>query len=1510
MISGLGVQCYFEYEKAHRGDPGNEAADDLAEEALQLCPKRNTWNFLIEPEGNRMVQWLWWTFREDFWRHQEDGRLNFPKPWATADPHVVELMQRHKHHEEDNQTHPFEIRMVSYNVQTVNSKKDKQKSEHVGSPAKITILLDWMKKNRVNIFGLQETRLKRNLPKNKDFHIYQTLATTKGQGGIMIGIALGKDGVIEDEEVKICHGDPELLVLRIQSSNLQALLVCGHAPHTGYPETVVRQWWRGVTEIVEKNGNGAEKILLLDANSRVGSICSQHVGSHQAEGETIGGHELHELAKTTSTWLPATFDTCQWGPGFTWRHPTGKDGRIDFIAIPESWKGLQVSTNVVHGFSLSASEFDHLPILAEVHGHLKCWEKKKTVTFGHRLGKVDCSNQEVREHFKKALKQTPQLSWNLDVHTHVDNFTDYVFRAVRAIPKVHAEDRRRKNHLSEETWQWIETKKRSRKEFFGYREMLRILTLRGCWEIWCDGCQSQDTIQEAKEVDYQIARSEDCMKEANAQVKRRVREEDEKFFEGFGEMMAAADKGRKQRELWREVKRYMPKAKAKKRAQDPKKISQLEGRWAPHICQTEAGKEIELQKIFQRCVNRQNQSRGNVCGLEELPTLLETEVALRRAKTNKASGPDGVSADWLHHFADDLTPTAWQLLFKTHLWNTEPFQHKGGSLCMLYKKGQIYEPSSYRAIMLMSTLGKQLHSTTRPRVMETLEKVKRPGQIGGFKKMEPGFGGLYMKTLQRVAFARQKNCALIFFDLKMAFHGLVREGIYGKDGTEEEEMAILHDHLEEAGLPVDQIMGDNMCGGYLRKIQAPETLVKLLQEYGSNNWTEIQGHTIQTNKGSRPGSPLADCLFHIQMCEMSHHIDRALKEEEASRKICQDIGIDNEAIYWADDLCVGVLADECEELDKAVERITQKVQQIFSQRGFEVNFGKNKSEVLLTYKGKEAPNFRRKLLTGERAFFEIDKGNKEMERLRVGAAYKHLGAMQECGGAMNMELQHRCAQTWDAWRVLRKNVLCSRKLSLKTRIRLAESLLFSKLFHAAGTWPVLTPAQIRKIDRVYTYILRSITREHFKKDQNRTFKKDERFFAHYQLPRVERLLFAKRLTRNAERLLGALLEAEDDIRSDSWKKALKTDIAWLVEAQGESWGKDLSTMQASWKNRHGWAGFVKKGVQRHVLQTAIACKIADGNAIMEEHQETEAIDDTFTCECGEGFKSAKGLAVHKYKKHGQHTKEYWLQEGTRCECCLMEMWTQQRLQTHLKYQRGAGRSNQCAAFLLARSHEIDLTVDAKTQNELLLKGLRRREAIQTCGPLPFGARADHENWTTGCIQEIENGIATRYGFCGLEEARDKRKEQELENLLKVNKEGIGGLLEELAKQNLSNLEVAVTMFFWGREHDWESTEGKEEWLATMEDIIEGPTVLEWNDLDQKRVFCERIRRNVNQNSNHGAPVLREKRIAGEINIQHPLKALLETAIFPLRLGVSFCTQKSFWDLCKPDTRLSTLRAWL
>ena len=145
-----------------------------------------------------------------------------------------------------------------------------------------------------------------------------------------------------------------------------------------------------------------------------------------------------------------------------------------------------------------------------------------------------------------------------------------------------------------------------------------------------------------------------------------------------------------------------------------------------------------------------------------------------------------------------------------------------------------------------------------------------------------------------------------------------------------------------------------------------------------------------------------------------------------------------------------------------------------------MNFAGGKSEAIATYRGKGAPAHRQEIFREKHSAYEIQGGDGKPIGLHRCFAYKHLGVIQESGGCVDLEIHKRVGQTWDAFRTLRKGVLCTRKLKVQTRPK-----LFSRLFHSVGTLPVLTARQMSKIEKCYMAIVRSVTDEHYRKDKDR-----------------------------------------------------------------------------------------------------------------------------------------------------------------------------------------------------------------------------------------------------------------------------------------------------------------------------------------------------------------------------------------------------------------------------------------
>ena len=343
-------------------------------------------------------------------------------------------------------------------------------------------------------------------------------------------------------------------------------------------------------------------------------------------------------------------------------------------------------------------------------------------------------------------------------------------------------------------------------------------------------------------------------------------------------------------------------------------------------------------------------------------------------------------------------------------------------------------------------------------------------------------------------------------------------------------------------------------------------------------------------------------------------------------------------------------------LQKAA-RITQEVDRYFEGLGMEVNYSKGKSEVLICYRGAGAAKQRKEWLLGHTNGCELQEETNNGKHLCLTAAYKHLGIYHEGAGSLDVELNHRISQAWAMWREIRTSILCCRRIQKNTRVKLAFSLIMTKLFHGAGAWPVLSRKQNRRLHICYIKILRMTTGNTYKAGGGGELQKDEVFLAKFALPTVEvkiateRLLYAARTYLHSSDLMESILQTEFDSRHDSWTHALIGSLEWLKAVQGNEWGSDLQDFKQAWKSKAGWKPFVKSAMRRHVLQEQIACAIQKNAPTVPSATTEVEQEGDFSCFCGRAFSTATSLSVHKRVMHQINAPEFWMARGSTCYTC-------------------------------------------------------------------------------------------------------------------------------------------------------------------------------------------------------------------------------------------------------------------
>ena len=119
--------------------------------------------------------------------------------------------------------------------------------------------------------------------------------------------------------------------------------------------------------------------------------------------------------------------------------------------------------------------------------------------------------------------------------------------------------------------------------------------------------------------------------------------------------------------------------------------------------------------------------------------------------------------------------------------------------------------------------------------------------------------------------------------------------------------------------------------------------------------------------------------------------------------------------------------------------------------------------------------------------------------------------------------------------------------------------------------------------------------------------------------------------------------------------------------------------------------------------------------------------------CHRTFANKAAWSVHAFKKHRRVNDKRPLIYGTRCEACMKEFTSQDRLQRHLNYKTS------CAVRLRHEGLLVDI------QPGINSKSQRRPEAfpkpvMRTAGPQRNWEPLEHQEWTDGILDDFEEEL--------------------------------------------------------------------------------------------------------------------------------------------------------------------------
>ena len=1023
------------------------------------------------------------------------------------------------------------------------------------------------------------------------------------------------------------------------------------------------------------------------------------------------------------------------------------------MALPTSWDYDSVASWVADDIDVSLLREDHCAALVQFQRQVQLQDQIRHA----RSPKLKVPMLDW--HTFDACGLSPD--WHTDVHSHAMQIQHHLTELAQ--PFVQKQPRAPlKTTMTEDTWGLVQTKREWRKHLFQSIDLQNSTILRSFFECWQQGSSAATATPQMAAIlrrqDLLIAEAHHRFRLLGRQVQHALRADDVAFFRNLLREGSELLHPGQVRSLWKVIRRSLPKFRQRKQGVPPMQREVLEDQWIPHFRDIEVGIATNEEHLVSGCLQRQQAAvatRPTKLVLADVPSMLELEEVLRQTQMHKATGLDRFTSDFYHSNATPLAEIFYPLIVKSFVWQEEPVSWKGGIMAVIPKgNAQATQANKFRGIMLMPVLAKQLHAILRKRLAALLGPQRPPGQIGGFAGQQVQFGSQYLRCVGRLADNYKLCSATLFLDLRNAFHRLIRETVVGASSSTGDLDTVLRSLVHD-GLPTEHLTAGQQLPCLLESLGASPVLVRFLREIHCSTWFTLDNQQFtQTLRGTRPGSPLADIIFHVGMLEIARIIDSWLHNQPDILQLFQRLDVTPAAIVWSDDVAVTILTNDASSLIPKLTDLIRFVWATFRDRGFDLNFDVGKTNAILSFHGPGAADLRKTHLLSDRPGFTCTLADGVQQWIHCPAQYRHLGTMFSANHTLDVEIDRRIGQGRSAFQQIRKSLLTNRALPQKLRLQLFQALVLSKMLFGLGAWQTPTQAQLQKLRTAISSMLRSI----LGKGQQPCSQAD--LFDLARLPDVrvrlalDRLAYAEKFFQNAPALVQHAAHQEHQRLDHSWLHGLFADLAWLAgvvpQHTDPAWASDLTTLLDRWQQGpSGWKALLKRAYRYHWQQDHLMLNVhylhrqifevlEDSGIILDPSpNDLDPAEKLHPCFCGKAFSTFRGLATHQRRQHRVMSLEHTFLSGAECPVCHVYTWTTQRLQQHLAYiprRDGVPQVNPCYQTLVDAGVQFPYHCEKMPSK---VQGLARRDALQLPGP-----SIDLQPWRDRLHQQRTARLAT------------------------------------------------------------------------------------------------------------------------------------------------------------------------
>ena len=372
----------------------------------------------------------------------------------------------------------------------------------------------------------------------------------------------------------------------------------------------------------------------------------------------------------------------------------------------------------------------------------------------------------------------------------------------------------------------------------------------------------------------------------------------------------------------------------------------------------------------------------------------EVETAIDKLKLNKSPGTDEITAEMLQAGGESLKRRIHELCDRAWKEGTIPEEWGRSILVPIPKKGDLSECSNYRTISLINHTGKVLLTVLLNRLKHHMHPYLAEEQAGFRKDRSTIHQILSLRLVAEKAKRNGKKIYNCFIDFQKAFDTVEHKVIWA----------------------------------VLRSFGVENKLVTLLEKIYGQSQSAVRvgtdlGEWFQTNVGTRQGDPLSPLLFIAYLDRVMDSVTWENQEQEHGVNIG---GIQVNNLRFADD--IDLLQEDCESLHAQVNLISRAGE----RAGLLMNIPKTKTMVF----------------GGRHIDREIQVSGKTIENVEK---FEYLGSLLTWDNNYSEEIKRRIGKATGAMSSL-KHIWNTKKITVKSKLKLLKSCVFSVLLYASETW--------------------------------------------------------------------------------------------------------------------------------------------------------------------------------------------------------------------------------------------------------------------------------------------------------------------------------------------------------------------------------------------------------------------------------------------------------------------------